>query len=73
MSAIRLPLLTTIIAILAGQPQAMRAALRDTVNINRGWLFHAGEISTAFDWNADSCEYGRYNANTTSNIMQHSN
>ncbi len=57
MSAIRLLLLTIIIAILAGQPQIVRAALRDTVNINRGWLFHAGEVSNTFAWNADSCEH----------------
>ncbi len=49
------PLLLALI-LFASLPQVLHADLRDTININRGWLFHAGECNASFTWSADSCE-----------------
>ena len=56
MPRLRIFPLALLLILLAGQPQSLRAALRDTLNINSGWLFHAGELSAHFSWAADSCE-----------------
>ncbi len=56
MSALRLPTLLFLLLLTASCAQTARAALRDTISINRGWLFHAGEADASFAWNADSCE-----------------